>query len=119
LRQKCETKAAVLVSGDAYLKFDRLMQFNRGIGFEFDNFKPQPIFELIQKTSTKVRGVISDEEMFKTFNMGWGFAVVIDYSQIDEAIDLLEKNGVESEKIGMVTDSGKNIVKHKGKKIVL
>ena len=119
LRQKCETKAAVLVSGDAYLKFDRLMQFNRGIGFEFDNFKPQPIFELIQKTSTKVRGVISDEEMFKTFNMGWGFAAVIDYSQIDEAIDLLEKNGVESEKIGRVTDSGKNIVKHKGKKIVL
>jgi len=119
LKQRCEIKAAVLVSGDAYLKFDRLMQFNKGIGFEFDNFKPQPIFELIQKTSAKVRGVISDEEMFKTFNMGWGFAVVVDNSQIDKAIDLLERNGVESEKIGRVTDSGKIVVKRKGKKIVL
>jgi len=119
LRQKCEIKAAVNVTGDAYLKFDRLTQINKRIGFEFDNFQPQPIFELIQKTSAKVRGVISDEEMFKTFNMGWGFAVVVEHSQTDDAIDSLEKSGVQSEKIGRVTDSGKIVVKHKGKKIVL
>jgi len=57
--------------------------------------------------------------MFKTFNMGWGFAVAVDNSQIDEAIDLLERKKVESEKIGRVTDSGKIVVKHKGKKIIL
>ena len=119
LRQKCETKAAVHVTGDAYLKFDRLMGFNRGIGFEFDNFKPQPIFELIQKTSPKTRGIISDEEMFKTFNMGWGFAVVVDRSLADEAIDILGKQGVELEKIGRATGSGRIVVRHKGKKIVL
>jgi len=119
LRQKCKVKAAVNVTGDAYLKFDRLMRFNEGVGFEFGNFKPQPIFELIQKTSKEVRGRISDEEMFKTFNMGWGFAVVVDHSEIDEATDLLTKDGVVSEKIGRVTDSGKIVVKHKGKKIVL
>jgi len=119
LSQKCEIKAAVHVTGDAYLKFDRLMRFNKGVGFELDNFEPQPIFELIQKTSKKVRGVISDEEMFKTFNMGWGFAVVIDHLQTDEAMDVLSKNGVESKKIGRVTASEKIVVKHEGKKIIL
>jgi len=111
-------KAAVHVTGDAYLKFDRLMQFNRGIGFEFDNFKPQPIFHLIQKTS-KERRSISDEEMFKTFNMGWGFAVVVDDALKEEAIDSFERSGVETSQIGRVTDLGKIVVKYGGKKILL
>jgi len=112
-------KAAVHITGDAYLKFDRLMQFNKGVGFEFDNFKPQPIFSLIQEVSKWCKNPISDEEMFKTFNMGWGFAVVVDNASEEEAIDSLEKSGVETSQIGRVTDSGKIVVKYAGKKIFL
>ncbi|MGD8507141.1 MAG: AIR synthase-related protein, partial [Candidatus Bathyarchaeota archaeon] len=72
-----EIKGAVHITGDAYLKFDRLMQFSKGIGFKFDNFKPQPIFELIQKVASETGAPITDEEMLKTFNMGWGFAVIV------------------------------------------
>ena len=112
-------KAAVHVTGDAYLKFDRLMLFNKSVGFEFDNFKPQPIFSLIQQVSKQRRSPISDEEMFKTFNMGWGFAVVVDKTLKEEAVDLLERNDVEASQIGTVTNSGRIVVKHKGKKIQL
>jgi len=99
-----QIKGLVHITGDAYLKFDRLMMFSRGIGFEFDNFKPQPIFELIQEVASEVRAPISDEEMLKTFNMGWGFAVVADKGDRDSIIDSFEKNGVEAEQIGKVTD---------------
>jgi phosphoribosylformylglycinamidine cyclo-ligase len=100
-----KVKAAVHITGDAYLKFDNLTRFSKGIGFEFDNFDPQPIFELIQKTSSELGYVITDEEMLKTFNMGWGFAVIVEQKNRDKALDVLEKTGVKAEQIGHVTDS--------------
>jgi phosphoribosylformylglycinamidine cyclo-ligase len=112
-------KATVHITGDAYLKFDKLTHLNKGIGFEFSNFKPQPIFTLIQEVSRKRPSAISDDEMFKTFNMGWGFAIVVDNASKDRAIDSLERDGVEASVIGMVTDSGKIVIRHKGKRMVL
>jgi len=112
-------KAAVHITGDAYLKFDRLMRFNKRVGFEFHSFKPQPIFSLIQEVSKKRRNPISDEEMFKTFNMGWGFAVVVDHALKDEAIDSIEREGVEASEIGSVTRSGRILIRLDGKKIPL
>ena len=112
-------KGAVHVTGDAYLKFGRLMKFSKGIGFEFNNFKPQPIFDLIQKTAREVRGVITDEEMLKTFNMGWGFAIVTDKTEKDALLSIFEKRGVEAEQIGNVTASGKIVALYKGKRMEL
>jgi phosphoribosylformylglycinamidine cyclo-ligase len=114
-----EIKGAVHVTGDAYLKFNRLMKFSKGIGFKFTNFKPQPIFELIQKIAPQVKGLIADGEMLKTFNMGWGFVVVVENSNEDEAISIFEKSGVEAERIGNVTDSEKIVAQYKGKKLEL
>jgi len=117
--EEVKVKAAVHITGDAYLKFDRLTKFSMGVGFEFDNFKPQPIFELIQKTASELGGKITDEEMFKTFNMGWGFAVVVDKNDKDKAIDVLEKNGVQAEPIGFVTDSKGIRILYRNRKIFL
>jgi len=115
LARKHWIKAAVHITGDAYLKFDRLTVCNKGIGFEFGNFKPQPIFHLIQEVSKERKKPISDEEMFETFNMGWGFAVVVDGALKEQTIDSLERSGVEAEQIGNATVSGKIIAKS-GKK---
>jgi len=112
-------KGAIHVTGDAYIKFNRFMKYSQGIGFEFTNFKPQPIFSLIQQTGPEVGGTITDEEMLKTFNMGWGFAVVVDKTDVDEAINVIEKCDVKAEQIGKVTDIGKIIANYKGKKLEL
>jgi phosphoribosylformylglycinamidine cyclo-ligase len=112
-------KGAVHITGDAYLKFDRLTKFSSGIGFEFDNFKPQPIFELIQHTASELGGTITDEEMFKTFNMGWGFAIIIDRTNTDKVIGVLKKNGADAEQIGQVTKSEGIRILYKNKKIRL
>jgi phosphoribosylformylglycinamidine cyclo-ligase len=117
--EELKVKAAVHITGDAYLKFDRLTKFSMGIGFEFDNFKPQPIFELIQKTASELGGMITDEEMFKTFNMGWGFAIIVDKESKDKAIDILEKTGVHAEQIGHVTDFKGIKVLYRNRKIIL
>jgi len=117
--EEVEVKAAVHITGDAYLKFDRLTRFSGNIGFEFDNFKPQPIFGLIQRTASELGGVITDEEMFKTFNMGWGFAVIVNENDEDEAVEVVEKNGVQAEQIGRVTESKGIRIFYKDKKIIL
>ena len=112
-------KAAVHITGDAYLKFSRLMKFSKGVGFEFNNFKPQPIFNLIQRIAPEVQGGITDAEMLKTFNMGWGFAVVIDKADEDAVIDDFERNGAEAHCIGRVTDSRRVVAVLREKEIRL
>lgn len=114
-----KVKAAVHITGDAYLKFNRLILFSRNVGFEFKNFKPQPIFDLIQKTAMEIGGEISDEEMFKTFNMGWGFAIIVDKADRDKVLDILEKAKVHAEEIGYVTKSKGIRILYRGKRIVL
>jgi phosphoribosylformylglycinamidine cyclo-ligase len=112
-------KAAVHITGDGYLKFNNLAHFSPGIGFEFNNFKPQPIFSLIQKTALELGYTITDEEMFRTFNMGWGFAVIVDKTDKENVISALEKAGAQPELIGKVTGKQKIEIHHKNKKIIL
>ncbi|MEM2999991.1 MAG: phosphoribosylformylglycinamidine cyclo-ligase [Candidatus Bathyarchaeia archaeon] len=119
LAEAVRIKAAVHITGDAYLKFNNLARFSPGIGFEFNNFKPQPIFGLIQKTAAELGYAITDEEMFRTFNMGWGFAVIVAKAEADNALDALEKAGAQPELIGTVTGTQKIAITHGEKKIVL
>lgn len=117
--EELRVKAAVHITGDAYLKFDRLVKFSKGIGFEFNNFNPQPIFGLIQKTASELARKIADAEMFKTFNMGWGFALIVDKKDGEEAVDVVEKTGFHVEEIGRVTSVGGVRILYKNRKIVL
>jgi phosphoribosylformylglycinamidine cyclo-ligase len=117
--KEVKVKAAVHITGDAYLKFNNLTRFSPAIGFEFSNFKPQPIFGLIQKTARELGLTIADDEMFKTFNMGWGFAVIVDKTDTDKAINALEKAGGQPEQIGKVTSKEKMEILHRNRKIVL
>ncbi len=119
LTEQLDLKGAVHITGDAYLKFDRLTKFSPGIGFEFNNFKPQPIFSLIQDTARRLKSPITDDEMFKTFNMGWGFALILNKTDANKALDILGKTERGAEQIGRVTDSPGIKILYKNKKIKL
>jgi len=112
-------KAVVHITGDAYLKFNNLARFSQGIGFQFTNFKPQPIFRVIQETAKQLGLAITDAEMFRTFNMGWGFAIIIDKKDKDETLSTLEKTGAEPEQIGKVTGNLGIEIHCDGKKLSL
>jgi len=109
--EKFEILGAIHITGDAYLKFKKLM---RNFGFEFFNFKPQPIFNLIQET-----GKIFLREMFSTFNMGWGFAVVVKEKNADKILDILREEKCEVDVIGKVIKEKKIIINYQNKKILL
>ena len=117
--KQVNVKGDIHITGDAYVKFDRFMKFSKGIGFEFNNFKPQPIFDLVQKSAPEVGGELTDEEMLKTFNMGWGFAVIVDKTEVDDTIDTIEKNGVEAAQIGTITNTASIVACYKNKKFLL
>ena len=107
-----DINGAVHVTGDAYIKFNKLSA--PGLGFELNYFKPQPIFDLIQKT-----GNIDTKEMFSTFNMGWGFALIVDGQDAEDIIQRLSRYNVESEIIGKVVASRRTVIKHDNKKFLL
>ncbi len=106
--QEYNVKAAVHITGDAYLKFGKLFPYSPGIGFKFDNFNPHEIFKLIQQQG------VAWEEMFKTFNMGWGFAVVVPKEEADAVAQMLG-----GQRIGEVTDSQAITINYKDKEMVL
>lgn len=119
LNKELKIKAAVHITGDGYLKFGNLTRFSPGIGFEFTKFKPQPIFSLIQDTAQDLGYILTDEEMFRTFNMGWGFAIITDKKDLETALTVLEKSGSNPMQIGKITDSNKIKISYKNKKIIL
>ena len=120
LASEVKIKGAVHITGDAYTKFNNLANYSPGIGFAFDNFKPQPIFGLIQNTAAELGFTIKDEEMFKTFNMGWGFGIIMDKTDTDKAMNTLEQNGVNPERIGKVTDKERIVeIRHQNKHLIL
>jgi phosphoribosylformylglycinamidine cyclo-ligase len=119
LASKIKVKAAIHITGDAYNKSNNLARTSPGIGFRFDHFHPQPIFTLIQKTATELGYSLSDEEMFKTFNMGWGFGIIVDQVALDEAMSILEHTGIVSDVIGEITDKQTVEIIHNNKQMIL
>jgi len=62
--------------------------------------KPQPFFELMQKESG-----FSDEQMYKTFNMGMGFFVVSDKKKVDDILQIAK----DADVVGEVMKSNKTV----------
>ncbi|MFQ5405536.1 MAG: phosphoribosylformylglycinamidine cyclo-ligase [Candidatus Micrarchaeia archaeon] len=85
-----EVKAAVHITGDAFMKFKAISKYSP-VGFSFDNFSPQPIFSLIQKAAEKIGSKVSNQELFRTFNMGWGFALIVSKEDADCVCDFFNK----------------------------
>ena len=120
LAREVKVKAAVHITGDSYMKFNNLANFSHGIGFKFTNFEPQPIFGLIQKTAAELGYTVTDEEMFKTFNMGWGFGIIVDKSDIDKAMNVLEQDSIKPQRIGKVTNKERVVeIEHSKKHMIL
>ncbi|MCX6794306.1 MAG: AIR synthase-related protein [Candidatus Gottesmanbacteria bacterium] len=66
---------------------------------------PQPIFSFIHK-----HGHIDEPEMYKTFNMGAGFAVYLPQKQATRAIDIAVKHHVRAWNAGYIKQGGKQVI---------
>lgn len=68
--------------------------------------EPNPIFKLVQKF-----GNVSDAEMYRTFNMGIGFSVIVARSDVQMALDVLSRSGESPVLLGEVEEVGKKMLK--------
>jgi len=86
-----------------------LHNFNRvGSGVEYhitDPFEPHPIFELYQSETGE-----SDEKMHKSFNMGLGFAFMVDVADAEKAMDIASESGFQVQIVGEVRKSDNPII---------
>jgi phosphoribosylformylglycinamidine cyclo-ligase len=65
-----------------------LPRLNKNVKFVIDDlFEPQDIFKFLQEN-----GNIDDKEMYQTFNMGMGFAVIVSQKDVDKALKILNKH---------------------------
>ena len=79
-------KAFIHITGDGFLNLTRV---EAAVGFVIDRLLPvPPIFALIQR-----HGDVPDTEMFRVYNMGVGFCVVVDPRHADRVIELAARRG--------------------------
>ncbi len=94
-KAELDLKACIHCTGDGLLNLRRVAA---GAGFVIDSWPtPHPIFRVIQEM-----GRIGTEEMFRVFNMGVGFCLVLpdDSRQIDRAMKIAKAHGVECHRLG-------------------
>jgi phosphoribosylformylglycinamidine cyclo-ligase len=93
-----EIKGLFHITGDGLFN---LIRTEAPVGYRIESFPdPPPIFRFLQET-----GHISNEEMFRVFNMGIGFALVIpDDSSCYKAItEIASRAGCAAHRLGYVT----------------
>ena len=104
--QECRPKAMAHITGGAY--FDKLTKvLPKGKSFHIHKESwPVPfIFKKIQS-----RGKISEEEMYRTFNMGIGLAMVISKKQVASLMAYLKVKNIRAYVIGEVVKNVNKII---------
>ena len=106
LAQKLPIKALTNITSDGFLNLARI---EASVGFDIRELpEPQPIFQLIQE-----RGPVSDAEMFRVFNMGIGFCVIVpdDTAVAKAVVETGDRHGCRSFEIGTtVRDAERKVV---------
>lgn len=82
-----------------------LPRINKNVKFILDDpFEPQPVFKFLQKY-----GNIEDKEMYQTFNMGMGLAVVISEKDVNKTIKVLKKYSKSEARVVGRVEKGKGV----------
>ncbi len=80
--ENCEVHGLAHITGGGLLKLRRL----KNLKYVIDSpLKPQRIFRFIQEL-----GNIDEDEMYRTFNMGMGFMIVLPEGEVDRARELID-----------------------------
>jgi phosphoribosylformylglycinamidine cyclo-ligase len=110
-------KSSIPINGLAHITgggFNNLKRLKNGVGYNINNLPdPQPIFKSIYSLNIPI------EEMYRVFNMGIGFVVILNEKNVEDAIKILQKymetyvigkvTSDKSEKVKIMTFTGKEI----------
>ena len=97
-----EVKAMLHITGDGLLN---LLRTAAPVGWQLDALpEPHPIFRLIQQSGVDLA------EMFRVFNMGVGFCVVVKEDDVSRVAELASAEGSEAHVIGRAVASPERTV---------
>lgn len=86
--------------------FRKLMRANRKFCYIINQLPPiPPIFDFIQKHSDS-----SDRDMYGTFNMGAGFAILIPPSEVSIVQEVARKHNLKSYPAGIVQEGPRKVI---------
>jgi len=96
--------AAHVTGGGFYENMPRVLKDNQRIIIEKSHLPESDDFALVQDI-----GKLSDYEMYKTFNMGIGFAVFINQEDKYNVMNIIENQGYSAYEIGSVIKGSKGL----------
>ncbi|MEM2924097.1 MAG: phosphoribosylformylglycinamidine cyclo-ligase [Methanocellales archaeon] len=95
IARKCEVHGMAHISGGGLFNLQRLTS----LGFQIsDPIPPNDIFNFIEEN-----GKISKYEMYKTFNMGMGFAIILPEEEVEEALKIARDS---AKMVGRIVERG-------------
>jgi len=95
LEMKLDIKALIHITSDGFMNLARVAA---EVGFVIERpLEPQPIFSAIQE-----RGGLDDAEMFRVFNMGTGFCIVVNPKDANRVQKIATGYGRRTRVIGYV-----------------
>ena len=89
-----------ITGGGFYENMPRSIPDGLGVVIKKNDVRVLPIFDLIRET-----GGISERDMFNTFNMGVGMAVVVAKDDADAALQILKENGEDAYVLGEIIEA--------------
>jgi phosphoribosylformylglycinamidine cyclo-ligase len=100
LSENLDVRGLAHITGGGFTNLKRL---NKNVGYHIEDLPdPQKIFKLIFDQN------ISLEEMYKVFNMGIGFIVIVSEEDSEKALNILNNN-CEAYRIGKVTSNSNKV----------
>ena len=92
-----ETRGLVHITSDG---FTNLCRLDAPVGYDLQDLPEVPaVFDVIRKA-----GGIDDAEMYRVFNMGVGFVIIVSEDQVDDALTRISSSGYRAQRIGTVDD---------------
>ena len=94
-----------ITGGGFYENMPRMLRDGVSLKINKNSYEVPAIFKLIQE-----RGSIPERDMYNTFNMGIGMAVIVPENEVEKAINILNESGEDAYLIGEVIEGNKEVV---------
>ena len=94
-----------ITGGGFYENLPRAYGENLNAVIHKGSWEVLPIFNLIQE-----KGNIAEHDMFNTYNMGVGMAVIVDEKDADKTIALMKEFGIKASAIGEMSEGDHSVV---------
>ena len=94
-----------ITGGGFYENMPRMLREGVALKIDKNSYEIPAIFKLIES-----RGNIPERDMYNTFNMGIGMAVIVPEDESEKAINILKDAGEDAYLIGEVVEGNKEII---------